>query len=90
MKQFVFGLIIGASLVSFAAAPCGVIHPMATATNNEELTGEFLNGLQFKCPEGMKVHLDPKLFHDGMTYQEVVNNSAHAECYWPPKQKDAK
>lgn len=65
---------------AFSDKPCAVIHPTPRATNNEELTAFFLNGIYFQCPAGMKV-VDPKhLMHSGMTYEEVFNASAEAEC----------
>jgi hypothetical protein len=70
------------ALMAASAIPAhkDVIHPLMSASNSEELTGEFLNGLSAKCPEGMKVVDAKHLFHDHMSYQDTFNAVAQTEC----------
>lgn len=70
------------ALMAASAIPAhkDVIHPLMSASNNEELTADFMSGIQAKCPEGMKVVDAKHLFRDHMSYQDTFNAVAQTEC----------
>jgi len=56
------------------------IHPTVHATNNEELTQGFMNGLEFNCPEGTTIHWATKTPPQSRSYSAIINDIEAAEC----------
>jgi len=84
MKKLALVVLLGSMTAAiFAYSPADkqpVIHPAVHATNNDELTAGFLNGLEFSCPEGTNIHWSTKLPPQSRSYSAIVNDIESAVC----------